>query len=96
MSSVSTGACISSDAMFRAFSRTLSAATRVADAVITVAREARAPDAVLDAVGLAVNDAHLLHVGAEHFGGDLGHHGLKPWPIEAPPVMTSISPEVST
>jgi hypothetical protein len=37
-------------------------------------------DAVLDAVGLAVDDAHLLHVGAEHLGGDLRHHGLKALP----------------
>ena len=43
MSSVSAGDCISSAAMFSAFSRTLSAATRVAEAVITVAREACAP-----------------------------------------------------
>ena len=43
------------------------------------ARGVRA-DAMLDAVGLAVNDAHLLHVGAEHFGSDLSHHGLEALP----------------
>src|SRR3954449_5125393 len=107
MSSVSTGACISSDAMFSAFSRTLSAATRVAEAVITVAREACAPMpcsirsvwpwmtrifvmsargisratrpvTVHAARGSAMDNRHLGHGGAEHFGADLRHHRLEP------------------
>ena len=37
-------------------------------------------DAVRDAIGLTVDDAHALIVDAERFGGDLRHHGLKPLP----------------
>ena len=41
-----------------ALARTFIAARRVASPVITVTREANAPMPVIDAVGLAVHDAH--------------------------------------
>ena len=63
-----------------ALARTFSAALCVAEAVITVAREACAPMPKRDAVGLAVHHAHALVVDAERFGSDLRHHRLEPLP----------------
>ena len=80
MSSASTGACISSAAISSALSRTFSAATRVADAVITVAREACAPmPCSMRSVWPWMTRIFFI-VGAEHLGGDLRHHGLEALP----------------
>ena len=80
MSSVSTGACISSAAISSALSRTFSAATRVAEAVITVAREACAPMPCSMRSVWPWMTRIFCHVGAEHLGGDLRHHGLEALP----------------
>ena len=80
MSSASTGACISSAAMSSALSRTFSAATRVADAVITVAREACAPmPCSMRSVWPWITRIFFI-VGAEHLGRDLRHHRLEALP----------------
>ena len=96
MSSVSTGACISSDAIFSALSRTFSAATRVADAVITVAREACAPmPCSMRSVWPWMTRIFFMSAPSIS-AATCAITVSKPCPIEAPPVMTSISPEVST
>ena len=61
-----------------------------------MAREANAPDAERDAVGLAVDDAHAPVIDAERVGADLRHHRLEALPDRGPPVTTSTAPEVST
>ncbi len=64
-------------AMSSALSRSLSAATRVAEAVITVAREACAPmPNSMRSVWPWVTRTRSI-VDADHLGGDLRHHGLE-------------------
>ena len=77
MSSASGGACISSAAMSSAFARTFSAPLWVADAVITVAREACAPMPYSMRSVWPWMTRTLPVVDAERVGADLRHHGLE-------------------
>ena len=49
-------------------------------------------NAVFDAIGPSVHNAHLAVVAAEDIGANLSITVSKPWPTEAPPVTTSTSP----
>ena len=73
-------------------SRTFSAATRVAEAVITVAREACAPMPCSIRSVLPWVTRILLMSAPSISAATCAITVSKPCPIEAPPVMTSISP----